>query len=45
MSMRFSLTGTDLAATLRRISEDALKRAADKRQKLTEEGSHDQSGE
>jgi hypothetical protein len=45
MSMAFSLSGTDLAATLRRISENALKRAADKRQKQTEEGSDDQPGE
>lgn len=49
MSLRFSLTGSDLAATLRRISEDAVKRAAAKRlaeqQHQTQERSHEQPGQ
>lgn len=49
MSMSFSLTGADLASTLRRMTEDAAKRAAAKRlaerNQQTEERTHDQSGE
>lgn len=48
MSMTFSLTGADLAATLRRMAEDAVKRAAAKRvaeQQQTEEYGHEQSGQ
>ncbi|TWD47000.1 hypothetical protein FB480_11169 [Agrobacterium vitis] len=44
MSMRFSLTGADLAATLRRLAEDAAKRALSKRaqENQNEERRHDQ---
>jgi hypothetical protein len=49
MSMSFSLTGADLAATLRRMTEDAAKRAAAKRlserNQQTEERFNDQPGE
>lgn len=48
MSMTFSLTGADLAATLRRMAEDAAKRAAAKRlvqQQQTQERMNDQPGE
>ncbi|MBB4954487.1 hypothetical protein H4S14_002964 [Agrobacterium vitis] len=49
MSMSFSLTGSDLAAALRRMAEDAARRAAAKRlserQKQSEERDNDQPGE
>lgn len=46
MSMSFSLTGADLAATLRRLAEDAAKRALAKReQDKNKERTDDQPGE
>ncbi|WP_175577175.1 hypothetical protein [Rhizobium oryziradicis] len=47
MSMTFSLTGADLAATLRRMAEEAAKRALAKRaqENQNEEGADDQSGQ
>ncbi|WP_321385410.1 hypothetical protein [Rhizobium sp.] len=49
MSMSFSLTGADLASTLRRMSEEAAKRAAAKRlserNQQTEERTHDNASD
>jgi hypothetical protein len=47
MSMSFSLTGADLAATLRRLAQQAAKRALVKREqdKHEEERTDDQPGE
>lgn len=52
MSMTFSLTGADLAAALRRMAEDAAKRALAKREQDHQNGDQhnkehrdDQSGQ
>jgi hypothetical protein len=47
MSMAFSLPGADLAATLRRLTQEAAKRALAKREQETqsEERADDQPGE